>query len=218
MWSATWPKEVQAIAREFLNDYVQVNVGNSGQMAANHNISQTVEVCHEDEKRSKVMQLMRACMGDAQRQEKVLIFTETKKGADTLTRMLRMENLPALAIHGDKSQQERDWVLQQFKANKSPCMVATDVAARGLDVKDITLVINYDFPNGIEDYVHRIGRTGRAGAKGASHTFFTSNNAKQSRDLVRVLSEANQPVPHELQALVGTGGGGGGRRQWGGGG
>ncbi|KAE8700688.1 hypothetical protein F3Y22_tig00110556pilonHSYRG00578 [Hibiscus syriacus] len=83
----------------------------------------------------------------------------------------------SLSIHGDKSQAERDWVLPEFKAGKSPIMTATDVAARGLDVKDVRYVINYDFPGSLEDYVHCIGRTGRAGAKGTAYTFFTAANA-----------------------------------------
>lgn len=85
---------------------------------------------------------------------------------------------PALAIHGDKQQQERDWVLQEFKSGRSPIMIATDVASRGLDVKDIKYVINYDFPNNCEDYIHRIGRTGRGGATGTSYTYFTTENSK----------------------------------------
>jgi ATP-dependent RNA helicase DDX5/DBP2 len=97
---------------------------------------------------------------------RIIIFTETKKGADNLTRALRSEGWPALSIHGDKSQQERDWVLAEFKAGKSPLMIATDVAARGLDVKDIKYVINYDFPKELDDYIHRIGRTGRKTVEG----------------------------------------------------
>lgn len=116
------------------------------------------------------------------------MFTETKKGADQLTKYLREDGWPALAIHGDKSQQERDWVLNEFRTGKSPIMIATDVAARGLDIKDIKVVINYDFPSCCEDYVHRIGRTGRAGAKGHAFSFFTPNNFKLSKDLVKIVS------------------------------
>merc|ERR1711972_795312 len=98
----------------------------------------------------------------------------------------------------------------EFKEGKSPILVATDVASRGLDVKDIKYVINYDFPNGIEDYVHRVGRTGRAGATGSSYTFFTTDKAKHANDLISGLREANQPVPEELEKLAGGGGG----RRW----
>jgi len=129
---------------------------------------------------------------------KILIFTETKRGSDDLTREMRLDGLPALCIHGDKKQEERDWVLQEFKEGKSPILVATDVAARGIDIKDIKFVINYDFPGAIEDYVHRVGRTGRAGASGSSYTFFTQDKFKHANDLIGILKEANQPVPDEL--------------------
>ena len=109
---------------------------------------------------------------------------------------------PALAIHGDKKQEERDWVLKEFREGRNPILVATDVAARGLDVKDIKHVINYDFPGQIEDYVHRIGRTGRAGAKGKAYTFFTKDKARMAPELVKILREANQQIPAELQSEV----------------
>lgn len=133
---------------------------------------------------------------------KILIFAETKKGADSLTRDLRIDGWPALSIHGDKKQEERIWVLNEFKNGKSPIMVATDVASRGLDVKDIRYVINFDFPSQIEDYIHRIGRTGRAGARGSAYTFFAPEKFKLAKDLVKVLDEAGQDVPPELRQLV----------------
>merc|ERR1711967_208364 len=118
-----------------------------------------------------------------------------------------------MGIRGDKKQEEHDWVLKEFKEGKSPILVATDVAARGLDVKDIKYVINYDFPGSIEDYIHRVGRTGRAGATGSSYTFFTSDKFKHAKDLVKVLNEANQPVPAELEKLAGGGSSYGGDRR-----
>ncbi|KAF8399765.1 hypothetical protein HHK36_015635 [Tetracentron sinense] len=141
---------------------------------------------------------------------RILIFMETKKGCDHVTRQLRMDGWPALSIHGDKNQSERDWVLAEFKSGRSSIMTATDVAARGLDVKDIKCVINYDFPSSLEDYVHRIGRTGRAGAKGIALTFFTQSNAKFARDLIKILQEAGQVVTPALLALGRSGGFGGG--------
>ena len=106
-----------------------------------------------------------------------------------------------MAIHGDKSQTERDMVLNQFRTGRSPIMVATDVAARGLDVKNIKTVINFDFPSCCEDYVHRIGRTGRAGAKGTAYSFFTSENARQGKDLIKILEQSNQNVPEALRTM-----------------
>ncbi|GFN16334.1 DEAD-box ATP-dependent RNA helicase DBP2 [Aspergillus tubingensis] len=177
MWSATWPKEVRQLASDFLNDYIQVNIG-SMDLSANHRITQIVEVVSDFEKRDKMIKHLEKIMEN--RGNKCLIFTGTKRIADEITRFLRQDGWPALSIHGDKQQQERDWVLNEFKTGKSPIMVATDVASRGIDVRDITHVLNYDYPNNSEDYVHRIGRTGRAGAKGTAITFFTTDNSKQA--------------------------------------
>jgi len=155
---------------------------------------------------------------DESKENKILIFTGTKRVADEITRFLRQDGWPALSIHGDKQQNERDWVLNEFKTGKSPIMVATDVASRGIDVKNITHVLNYDYPNNSEDYVHRIGRTGRAGAKGTAITLFTTENAKQARDLVGVLRESNQQIDPRLAEMARFGGGGGGGRYGGRGG
>lgn len=133
---------------------------------------------------------------------KILIFVETKRGADTLTREMRTNGWPALSIHGDKQQSERDWVLKEFRDGKNPILIATDVAARGLDVKNVKFVINYDMPGQIEDYIHRIGRTGRAGTQGSAYSFFTSDKSRVAADLVKVLKEANQNVPDELMKFA----------------
>ncbi|KAH8944766.1 hypothetical protein BDL97_12G001900 [Sphagnum fallax] len=204
-WSATWPKEVEFLARQFLVDPYKVTIG-SQDLKANHAIEQIVEVVSEYEKYPKLIKLLEQIMDGS----RLLIFMETKRGCDQVTRQLRMDGWPALSIHGDKSQAERDWVLSEFKAGKSPIMTATDVAARGLDVKDIKCVINYDFPGSCEDYVHRIGRTGRAGAKGIAYTFFTAANARHAKELLSILVEAGQPVNPELSAMVGSSRGGGG--------
>ncbi|KAF2280094.1 uncharacterized protein EI97DRAFT_491606 [Westerdykella ornata] len=212
MWSATWPKEVRQLAADFQHDFIQVNIG-SMDLAANHRIQQIVEVVSEFEKRDRMAKHLETIMDD--KNNKVLIFTGTKRVADDITRFLRQDGWPALSIHGDKQQNERDWVLNEFKTGKSPIMVATDVASRGIDVRNITHVLNYDYPNNSEDYVHRIGRTGRAGAKGTAITFFTSDNAKQARDLVGILQEAKQPIDPKLHEMARYNSGGGGGR-WGG--
>lgn len=204
MWSATWPKEVQRLARDICReDPVHINVGSLDIRTA-HTIRQYVEVVQEHDKRARLRRLLDKVMDGS----RILIFAETKRGADELTREMRVDGLPALCMHGDKKQEERDWVLAEFKNGKSPILVATDVAARGIDVKDIKYVINYDFPGQIEDYVHRVGRTGRAGAMGSAYTFFTSNKFRHAKDLIRVLKEASQPVPVELERLADGGGGG----------
>lgn len=205
-WSATWPKEVEGLARQFLQNPYKVVIG-SQDLKANHSILQIVDVVSENEKYAKLADLLDRVMDGS----KVLVFMETKKGCDQVTKQLRMDGWSALSIHGDKSQAERDWVLSEFRSGNSPIMTATDVAARGLDVKDIKFVINYDFPGSCEDYVHRIGRTGRAGAKGTAYTFFTAANARHARELVGILKEAGQSVTPALESLVGLGYGGGGR-------
>ncbi|XP_059645628.1 DEAD-box ATP-dependent RNA helicase 20 [Cornus florida] len=195
-WSATWPKEVEQLARQFLYNPYKVVIGSS-ELKANHAIRQHVDIVSENQKYNKLVKLLEDIMDGS----RILIFMDTKKGCDQITRQLRMDGWPALSIHGDKSQAERDWVLSEFKAGKSPIMTATDVAARGLDVKDVKFVINYDFPGSLEDYVHRIGRTGRAGAKGTAYTFFTAANARFAKELISILEEAGQKVSPELAAM-----------------
>uniref|UniRef100_A0A6Q2YIY2 RNA helicase n=1 Tax=Esox lucius TaxID=8010 RepID=A0A6Q2YIY2_ESOLU len=213
MWSATWPKDVRQLAEDFLKDYVQINVG-ALELSANHNILQIVDVCMDSEKDNKLLQLMEEIM--AEKENKTIIFVETKKRCDDLTRRMRRDGWPAMCIHGDKSQPERDWVLTEFRSGKAPILIATDVASRGLDVEDVKFVINYDYPNSSEDYIHRIGRTARSTNKGTAYTFFTPGNLRQARELIRVLEEARQAINPKLLQLVDTGrsGGGGGRSRF----
>ncbi|XP_033115002.1 ATP-dependent RNA helicase dbp2-like isoform X2 [Anneissia japonica] len=199
MWSATWPKEVRQLAEEFLKDYSQVNIG-SLSLSANHNILQIVDVCDESEKDMKLIKLLEEIMQE--KENKTLIFVETKRKTDELVRRMRRDGWPAMCLHGDKSQPERDWVLKEFRSGSSPILAATDVASRGLDVKDVKFVINYDYPNNSEDYVHRIGRTARSNHTGTAYTFFTAANAKQANDLIGVLAEAKQQVNPKLMELA----------------
>nr|SZF06443.1 probable ATP-dependent RNA helicase DDX5 isoform X1 [Psoroptes ovis] len=196
MWSATWPKEVRKLAEDFLVDYVQINIG-SISLAANHNITQIVDMCEEGDKMAKLSKLLTQINAN-DRENKTIIFAETKRKVDQLNQQMRSVGWYCSAIHGDKPQTERDWALNEFKTGRTTILIATDVAARGLDVDDIKYVINYDYPTCSEDYVHRIGRTGRRDRKGTSYTFFTLNNAKQAKDLIDVLKEAKQDVPNKL--------------------
>merc|ERR1712066_773402 len=172
-------------------------------MGANHDILQIVDVCEDYEKEEKLARLLEEIGSEAK--SKILIFVETKRKADELTRLMRRDGYPAMCIHGDKEQKEREWVLGEFREGNTYILVATDVAARGLDVDDVKFVINYDYPSNSEDYIHRIGRTGRKGNTGTSYTFFTPQNAAKAKDLISVLSEAGQKVSKELQDLVGRG-------------
>jgi len=213
MWSATWPKEVRKLAEDFLQDYVHINIGSLA-LSANHNIMQIVDICDEHQKENKLARLLEE-IGSA---DKMLVFVETKRKADELTRLMRRDGYPAMCIHGDKQQREREWVLGEFKNGGTTILVATDVAARGLHVDDVKFVINYDYPNNSEDYIHRIGRTGRKENKGTAYTLFTPNNGAKARDLVEVLQEAKQVVNPKLLELAQCGGGFGGRQRYGGGG
>lgn len=199
MWSATWPKEVQALAEDFLTDYIQINIG-SLTLAANHNIRQIVEICQEHEKETKLSQLLREIA--TERCSKMIIFVETKKKVDDITKAIKREGWSAISIHGDKSQPERDYVLSEFRNGKTMILVATDVAARGLDVEDVKYVINFDYPNSSEDYIHRIGRTGRCQSAGTAYAYFTPNNARQAKELIAVLEEAGQSINPQLAEMA----------------
>lgn len=151
MWSATWPKEIQSLANDYLHDYYQVTVG-SLDLTANKDVTQVIEICEDKEKYRSLLRYLRENWST---RDRVLVFVETKKGCDMLTRSLRADGFSARAMHGDKTQEERDWVLREFKGMQSTLLVATDVAARGLDVDDIRIVVNFDFPKEMDSYIHR---------------------------------------------------------------
>ncbi|KAH8269834.1 hypothetical protein KR026_005327 [Drosophila bipectinata] len=220
MWSATWPKEVQALAGDFLNDYIQINIG-SMSLSANHNIRQIVEICTEMEKPQRMVRLLKEIApttnNAANNGNKIIIFVETKIKVEDILQIIRTEGYTATSIHGDKTQNERDSVLKDFRNGKSNILIATDVASRGLDVEDLQYVINYDYPNSSENYVHRIGRTGRCQQLGTAYTFFTPDNAKQARELISVLEEAGQTPSQALLDLarsIPSSGGYRGNKRW----
>ena len=208
MWSATWPREVQRLAQDYLQDYYQVTVG-SLDLAGNKDVTQKIVVCTDQEKYTNLLRYLKDNLTD---KDRVLVFVETKRGCDMLTRSLRQDSFQARAMHGDKSQEERDWVLKEFKNRQSTLLVATDVAARGLDVDDIRMVVNFDMPNDMESYIHRIGRTGRAGKKGTAVSFFVAEkNSRLASSLIDILSRTNQEIPNELNTMAAFSGGGRGR-------
>ncbi|CAL1273312.1 unnamed protein product [Larinioides sclopetarius] len=199
MFSATWPDEVRSLAEEFLSNYVQVNVGGM-QLSANHNIKQIVEIIDEGEKDVKLLELLTNIKNE--QDPKIIIFASTKARVSELTNNLKNEGFAVISMHGNKSQNEREYALKQFRSGFCPILVATDVAARGLDVDDIKYVINVDYPNSSEDYVHRIGRTGRSNNSGTAYTFFTFQDMKQAKDLVDILTEAKQDIDPALYNLA----------------
>eukprot|EP00946_MAST-07B_sp_MAST-7B-sp1_P005141 g5141.t1 len=197
MWSATWPKEIQGLARDFLRDPIQITIG-SLELTANKNIKQEFVFCSAYEKTKKFIAMLDKIMDGS----RILVFCETKRGCDDLTRALRSDGWPALGIHGGKEQSERDWVLAEFKSGKHPLMVATDVASRGIDVKDIRFVVNIDLPKTPEDYIHRIGRTGRSVKKQATRC---QSDYKLSHDMVEVEVEVKGIM--EAGGVTAVGGG-----------
>lgn len=202
MFSATFPKEIQRLASDFLNEYIFLAVGRVG--STTDFIQQRVEYCPEVQKRDVVLNLLNTISG------LTLIFVETKRGADQLEAFLISQQYPATSIHGDRTQPEREDALRSFRSGMTPIMVATDVAARGLDIPNVTHVINFDLPNDIDDYVHRIGRTGRAGNSGLATALINEKNRNIVRDLTELLSEAGQEVPpflSEMSRQVSSGGG-----------
>src|SRR3954468_11610190 len=215
MFSATFPRDIQMLAQDFLKDYVFLSVGRVG--STSENITQKIEYVEDADKRSVLLDILHT-HGDA---GLTLIFVETKRMADTLSDFLINQDFRANSIHGDRTQREREQALSQFRNRVCPVLVATAVAARGLDIPNVTHVINYDLPTDIDDYVHRIGRTGRAGNTGISTAFFNRGNRTIVRELIDLLKEANQEVPSFLETIAressyGGGGGRGGGRGGGG--
>lgn len=198
MFTATWPDSVRTLAAEFLRQPVRINVG-SQELAANTRVTQTVEVIDEGRKLGRLPELLNKY--HSSRKNRVLVFALYKKEAARLEHEIQRAGFKGIAIHGDMTQAARTAALQQFKDGTVPLLVATDVAARGLDIPDVEVVINYTFPLTIEDYIHRIGRTGRGGKTGISHTLFTGSPQFEkplAGALQNVLREAGQPVPEAL--------------------
>ncbi|KAF0903442.1 hypothetical protein E2562_027865 [Oryza meyeriana var. granulata] len=200
LFSATFPPEIQRLALDFLSNYIFITVGRVG--SSTDLIMQKVELLSYGEKRGYLLDILQKQsveMPNSKLQQPLtLVFVETKREADSLRYWLYSKGFPATAIHGDRTQQERESALRSFKTGLTPIMVATDVASRGLDVPNVAHVINYDLPKSIEDYVHRIGRTGRAGKAGSATAFFTESNHSLAKGLLELMTEAKQDVPDWL--------------------
>ncbi|XP_065903723.1 ATP-dependent RNA helicase DDX4-like [Dysidea avara] len=196
MFSATFPEEVQQIASEYLNDYVFLTVGRVGSTTSD--IEQHVMQLQEYDKREKLCEILNQSSSD-----RILVFVETKRSADFLASYLSQEGFPTTSIHGDRLQREREEALRDFRSGRNPVLVATAVAARGLDIPNVKHVINYDLPSSIDEYVHRIGRTGRLGNKGKATAFFqVDKDSSLARSLVKILSDATQDVPDWLEEVA----------------
>jgi len=193
MYSATFPTDIQQLAQDFLQDYIFLAVGRVG--STSDFITQKVLYCEKHDKMAQLFELLEKNEGLK------LVFTATKRDADRVEYLLNEEGMKALAIHGDKGQREREYALRRFKDGHVDILVATDVASRGLDIPNVLFVIQYDLPNTIDDYVHRIGRTGRCGNPGTAISLVNYNNAPILSDLRDLLTEGNQDCPTWLNEL-----------------
>ena len=182
LFSATMPPEVEALARKYLRKPVVVQVGRRSEAAST--VTHAVYPVPRDRKNTLLVELLKKPEMDS-----VLVFTRTKHGADRVVRHLEDEGIAATAMHADKSQGERTRALDDFKAGKIRVLVATDIAQRGLDISGISHVINYDVPQQPEDYVHRIGRTGRAAATGDAYTFMSPDEISMVRAIERTIGQ-----------------------------
>jgi len=198
MFSATWPTSIQQMASRYLKAPINITIGEAREATASASIQQIVEVIADPNARDfRLRELLN--MYHKKRKNRVLVFVLYKKEAVRVEQKLIRWGWQAGSIHGDKSQFDRTKALSKFKDGSCPLLIATDVAARGLDIPDVEYVINFTFPLTIEDYIHRIGRTGRAGKTGTAHTLFTDNDKAHAGELANVLRLAGLPVPEALK-------------------
>ncbi|KAJ6599192.1 P-loop containing nucleoside triphosphate hydrolase protein [Mycena vulgaris] len=199
LFSATFPKQMDALARKILHKPLEITVGGRSVVAAE--IEQIVEIRAEDTKFNRLLEIL-GQMYNEDPECRTLVFVDRQEAADNLLRELMRKGYLCMSLHGGKDQVDRDSTIADFKAGVVPIVIATSVAARGLDVKQLRLVINYDAPNHMEDYVHRAGRTGRAGNKGTCVTFITPDQDRYSVDIYRAVKASNAPVSKELEELA----------------
>ncbi|KAF2088612.1 DEAD-domain-containing protein [Saccharata proteae CBS 121410] len=200
MFTATWPQSVRELAATFMTSPVKIAIGDNptGELRANTRITQTVEVVEQRGKEFRLLQLLKEHQSGAKKNDRILVFCLYKKEATRIEGFIRSKGFKVAGIHGDLGQAQRTASLDAFKKGEVSLLVATDVAARGLDIPEVKVVINVTFPLTVEDYVHRIGRTGRAGKDGKAITLFTEIDKGLAGALINVLKAANQPVPEEL--------------------
>ncbi|ROV99878.1 hypothetical protein VMCG_06204 [Cytospora schulzeri] len=198
LFSATMPRIIDALVKKVLKNPVEITVGGKSVVAPE--ITQIVEVREEKDKFLRLLELLGNLYADDD-DVRTLIFVERQEKADDLLRELLRKGYGCMSIHGGKDQVDRDSTISDFKSGVCPVMIATSVAARGLDVKQLKLVVNYDAPNHLEDYVHRAGRTGRAGNTGTAVTFITEEQENCAPGIAKALEQSKQPVPERLEQM-----------------
>jgi ATP-dependent RNA helicase DDX46/PRP5 len=196
LFSATFPKQIEKLAKSILQFPLEIVVGE--RTTVNKDITQYIEVHEDEEKFMRLLQLL----GLLNERGSVLIFVDKQDKCDQLFQDLLKSGYPCLSLHGGKDQLDRDHTLHEFKTGMKTVMVATSVAGRGLDVPDIICVVNYNCPNHVEDYVHRVGRTGRAGRKGVAYTFLLPSEDQYAPMVKTILEKAHQPVPVEIEEMA----------------
>ena len=195
MFSATFPKQMEALARRVLHKPIEVTVG--GRSVVCKDVVQNIIILDDEQKFLKLLELL----GIYQPLGSVIVFVDKQEHCDELMRNLLRHSYTCMSLHGGIDQDDRGSTLIDFKNGNMPLLIATSIAARGLDVKDLILVVNYDCPNHYEDYVHRCGRTGRAGKTGYAYTFLTPEQDRYAGALIEALRTAGAPVPQELVDL-----------------
>ncbi|EEB07473.1 ATP-dependent RNA helicase Prp11 [Schizosaccharomyces japonicus yFS275] len=199
LFSATFPRAMEALARKVLKKPIEITVGGRSVVAAE--VEQLVEVRSEESKFPRLLELLGE-LYNTQPDVRTLVFVDRHESADALLSQLMKRGYSCNSIHGGKDQHDRDSTISDYKMGIFDVLIATSVAARGLDVKSLQLVVNYDCPNHMEDYVHRVGRTGRAGHTGVAVTFVTPDQSRYAVGIAKALKMSKQPVPLELQNLA----------------
>lgn len=198
MFSATFPRQMEALARRFLKKPIEIQVG--GRSIVCKEVEQHCAVLEDEAKFFKLLELL----GHYQEHGSIIVFVDKQENADTLLKELMKASYPCMSLHGGIDQYDRDSTILDFKSGRCKLLIATSVAARGLDVKQLILVVNYDCPNHYEDYVHRCGRTGRAGKQGFSWTFLTPEQGRYAGEILRAMELSGAVVPPDLQKLADT--------------
>ncbi|KAG0243693.1 DEAD-box ATP-dependent RNA helicase [Actinomortierella wolfii] len=195
LFSATFPRSIQKLAEDFIVPHAaKVRIGRIGGIPKD--ITQNIEYVEDWEKRNRVFEILKTKVA------RTLIFVRTKREADMLDSFLYNKQLPTVSLHGDRTQLERESSLEAFRCGRSPIMIATSIASRGLDIKDVMHVINYHLPTDIDEYIHRIGRTARVGNPGFATSFYNDNDANIAPELTKLLLECGQPVPDFLKQYI----------------
>ena len=199
VFSATMPRLMESLVKKVLRNQVEITVGGKSVVAPE--ITQIVEIVDEKDKFNRLLELLGNLYVDDD-DVRALIFVERQEKADDLLRELLRKGYGCMSIHGGKDQADRDSTIIDFKSGVCPVLIATSVVARGLDVKQLKLVVNYDAPNHQEDYVHRCGRTGRAGNTGTAVTFVTEEQENCAAGIVKALTDSKQPIPDRLNEML----------------